>query len=544
MTCKYMKRFKGILIGILLGFITIADVFAMEGTKSSGGFGTSADYDERQGIVQVHLIYMDGNNQPHILKQGCGFFIGDMESGEYVLTNHSTVMLTEEEKNAYIAQFALESEKLDTKIQVVLQKDVAIEFTEANSSQSMDLAILTPSNSLGSVTNLRLSEAEYYEQGTFVHTLGFMDIAGGNTEVVSGEGILEDWTSRNDIHYLKHTVTITGNNKGGPLLNDAGEVIGINVVSNDGGYYSLQISEVIELLNTLGITYNAEISVDISVLEETLAVYEEYNFELYTEETVETCKVIYEQANEVLAQVEQGDITPYTQEYIDTVNEELNEAMEGLEKKGMSTRQIIIMFSAIISVLVIVLVVIIVMLHLKKKRLKEELEKERHLTPRERLGIQERVKPEETGEQLKAYLPINRTLSELHSESNVVQNFNETTVLNAGTSEEFAQKMNVLRAYPVLIRLKTGDVIQITKNSFVIGKSSEQVDYFISGNTNISRTHVCIKQMRDGYYIQDLKTTNGTYVDGIKVSCERDIKLMDGCIIKMADEEFEFKCDR
>ena len=48
-------------------------------------------------------------------------------------------------------------------------------------------------------------------------------------------------------------------------------------------------------------------------------------------------------------------------------------------------------------------------------------------------------------------------------------------------------------------------------------------------------------KLEDGYYIQDLETTNGTYVNGMRVAPGRYVKLTDGSTIKMAEEEFEFK---
>lgn len=525
---------------VILLLMSIIDVQAAEG-KNPGNNTNLSSYDEREGLAQVHLVYIDSNNQTHILKQGCGFFIGDEETGEYILTNYSTITLTEEEKNAYLTQFAIESGRLDTTIQIILQKDVVLDFSYENGSQTMDLAVLSPKTSLGNVTTLRLAEEEHFSNGIAIHTLGYMDLAGGNTEITSKEGNLEDWITRNDIHYLKHNVVIDGNNKGGPLMNENGEVIGVNVAYTDGSYYSLQINEVIELLNTLGIIYNPQIVVETTGLEETIQIYEEQNFSKYTEESVSVCEEQYMQAKELLLEVEQGNTNPYTQDRIETINKQLIESMDNLQKKGMTKKQLVILFIVITALLFIAIVVLIVLLILKKKKLTEALEREKHLKPAERMNMEERILPDTTSSRLKNYLPENRTLAEIAAQKPEAPAFSETTVLNTTVMDNPIQEKNVLKICPVLTRLKTGERIQINKNSFLIGKASEQVDYYISGNPGISRIHICIKCMRDGYYVQDLKTTNGTYVDGIKVSWDRDIKLSDGCMIKMADEEFEFR---
>lgn len=525
---------------VVLLLMSIIDVQTAEG-KNPGNNTNLSSYDERDGLAQVHLVYIDSNNQPHILKQGCGFFIGDEETGEYILTNYSTITLTEEEKNAYLTQFAIESGRLDTKIQIILQKDVVLDFLYENGSQTMDLAVLSPTTSLGNVTTLRLAEEEHFSNGIAIHTLGYVDLAGGNTEIILKEGNLDDWITRNDIHYLKHSVVIDGNNKGGPLMNEDGEVIGVNVAYTDGSYYSLQINEVIELLNTLGIIYNPQIVVETTGLEETIQIYEEQNFSKYTEESVSVCEEQYMQAKELLLEVEQGNTNAYTQDRIETINKQLIESMENLQKKGMTKKQLVILFIVITALLFIAVVVLIVLLILKKKKFTEALAREKHLTPAERMNMEERILPDTTSSRLKNYLPENRTLAEIAAQKSETPAFSETTVLNTTVMDNPIQKKNVLKICPVLIRLKTGERIQINKNSFLIGKANEQVDYYISGNPGISRIHICIKCMRDGYYVQDLKTTNGTYVDGIKVSWDRDIKLSDGCMIKMADEEFEFR---
>lgn len=525
---------------VVLLLMSIIDVQTAEG-KNPGNNTNLSSYDERDGLAQVHLVYIDSNNQPHILKQGCGFFIGDEETGEYILTNYSTITLTEEEKNAYLTQFAIESGRLDTKIQIILQKDVVLDFSYENGSQTMDLAVLSPTTSLGNVTTLRLAEEEHFSNGIAIHTLGYVDLAGGNTEIILKEGNLEDWITRNDIHYLKHSVVIDGNNKGGPLMNEDGEVIGVNVAYTDGSYYSLQINEVIELLNTLGIIYNPQIVVETTGLEETIQIYEEQNFSKYTEESVSVCEEQYMQAKELLLEVEQGNTNAYTQDRIETINKQLIESMENLQKKGMTKKQLVILFIVITALLFIAVVVLIVLLILKKKKFTEALAREKHLTPAERMNMEERILPDTTSSRLKNYLPENRTLAEIATQKPETPAFSETTVLNTTVMDNPIQEKNVLKICPVLIRLKTGERIQINKNSFLIGKANEQVDYYISGNPGISRIHICIKCMRDGYYVQDLKTTNGTYVDGIKVSWDRDIKLSDGCMIKMADEEFEFR---
>ena len=60
--------------------------------------------------------------------------------------------------------------------------------------------------------------------------------------------------------------------------------------------------------------------------------------------------------------------------------------------------------------------------------------------------------------------------------------------------------------------------IDITKDSFVIGKNASSVDGVISFNKMISRTHCRIDRNGDQYTITDLMSANGTYVNRARLN--------------------------
>ena len=71
------------------------------------------------------------------------------------------------------------------------------------------------------------------------------------------------------------------------------------------------------------------------------------------------------------------------------------------------------------------------------------------------------------------------------------------------------------RPIPHFVRKSTGEIINITKPEFIIGKSKTKADYAIENNSAISREH-CIVIQRDGVnYIKDNNSTNHTYVNGV-----------------------------
>lgn len=116
----------------------------------------------------------------------------------------------------------------------------------------------------------------------------------------------------------------------------------------------------------------------------------------------------------------------------------------------------------------------------------------------------------------------------------------ETSILGSGETSILGAEAPAVAA--TLVRTKNGEQIQIRKQIFKVGKERVKVDYCISDNNTISRTHAQITYKNGEYYITDLKSTNYTYVNGNKVAADQEIKLRNGDKIKLSDEEFEFRC--
>ncbi len=89
-------------------------------------------------------------------------------------------------------------------------------------------------------------------------------------------------------------------------------------------------------------------------------------------------------------------------------------------------------------------------------------------------------------------------------------------------------------------RLKTGEQIRITTDSFVLGKEACGCEYCVSGNSAISRCHAVIKHIGACWFISDLNSTNNTYVNGRAIHPNTDTELYDGTNIRLANEEFIF----
>ncbi|MCI9072773.1 MAG: FHA domain-containing protein [Lachnospiraceae bacterium] len=92
-----------------------------------------------------------------------------------------------------------------------------------------------------------------------------------------------------------------------------------------------------------------------------------------------------------------------------------------------------------------------------------------------------------------------------------------------------------------LCRLRTYEVILINKSVFRIGKESRYVDYVVRDNDKVSRSHADIITRGNRYFIMDLNSTNGTYINGRQIPARQEVEIFNDDCLKLANEEFEFR---
>lgn len=80
----------------------------------------------------------------------------------------------------------------------------------------------------------------------------------------------------------------------------------------------------------------------------------------------------------------------------------------------------------------------------------------------------------------------------------------------------------------------------ITKTPFVVGKLQWETDLCLPEKT-VSRKHASFHCENGEYYVSDLGSTNGTFVNGKKLESMRKVRLSDGDVIRLAREEFIFE---
>ena len=81
--------------------------------------------------------------------------------------------------------------------------------------------------------------------------------------------------------------------------------------------------------------------------------------------------------------------------------------------------------------------------------------------------------------------------------------------------------------------------IEITKDSFVLGKNASMVDGALSFNKMISRVHCRINKTGDQYTITDLQSANGTFVNRVRLQPNQPHPIKNGDIIRLANSDFQ-----
>ena len=94
------------------------------------------------------------------------------------------------------------------------------------------------------------------------------------------------------------------------------------------------------------------------------------------------------------------------------------------------------------------------------------------------------------------------------------------------------------RAY--LIQWRNHEEYSIENRSYTIG-SDKNAAIVIKGNATISRKHASIFKEDNDYFIRDEGSTNGTCVDGMKLTANQPMLLKNRARIQLSDENFTFE---
>lgn len=515
---------------------------------------------KQTSVLQMVVIYVDGDGVEHPVQGGSGFLIGDEESGaEYVVTAKEVTSVPEETEQALIEMYVPEKDRerpnITYAIKAVIRRDVMVDAQLVAESDEMGFSVWKLSQQLFDRETLVLAdEALTGISGQPANVLGFPTAPSltGETvyyamdEMISKSGMLIGDGKEAEVKYLYHNITPNMGMIGGPIINEAGNVVGINQSREaQEGYYALQMSELIPVLEALGIPYvtsseveaqrQAELAAIVHKedLQSGIAAAEALDAGLYYKDTyaqVETC---------LQAAKDMNDNIEATQADVDTALANLNQAIEGLEEKPPLWLILLIVF-VVLAILVIVF--LIIWKKTKPKREEKKQKKIEEYTVREAAPVfeQNNVQKDDYRKLVAQSAP------ELSSRMPVMPQpqeevYGETTVFQQDMNSSMELGPQDKKAHAYLIRRRTGEKIAVTSAEFVLGKDPSQTDYCITGNSAISRAHAAIICRANECAVADKNATNGTFVNGVKVAAFQKATIKSGDILRLADEEFEFK---
>lgn len=81
--------------------------------------------------------------------------------------------------------------------------------------------------------------------------------------------------------------------------------------------------------------------------------------------------------------------------------------------------------------------------------------------------------------------------------------------------------------------------VEIDRDEMLLGKKKEAVDGFIPFNPMISRKHCKITKTDGNFYISDIGSSNGTYVNRVRVEEGQTCQIHRGDIVRLANSDFQ-----
>ena len=190
----------------------------------SYSYGTADNVieDAREGVVCIYVEDLEGES----LGYGSGFVIGTEEPYEHIVTAWHVV---DPEAYGLPATHTLN-------VYIWFSRDDRIPANVQVSLPETDLALLQLSTDdrLHGYEALRLGRGGTLSSGDDVYALGFPheevdDLGTADTEdTVVNRGSLSSWDEWNDVEILHVGADINPGNSGGPLLDQRGQVVGIN----------------------------------------------------------------------------------------------------------------------------------------------------------------------------------------------------------------------------------------------------------------------------------------------------------------------------
>lgn len=498
MRLKNTARCSSKILSILLVLaMSLCLLMSFSTAASAENLANDQVQEVSNSIFLVRAWYKDGNYKAFI-GGGSSFLINESTilTCAHVVKPSSDDIATIKSKNGSYNESNIRYE-------VVVKGQITIEATLKKADTKDDYAILTLNEAVSTKAAVKLGNSSSVLKTQTVYALGFPGVIQASQDkstytkddVTITSGSVGKLNQIGNVDLILHTSVTSPGSSGGPLVDENGVVIGLNGYRHayEQNYaYAISINYLKETLTILDIKYTEADSDPVQNETPTEAV----------EETTTLAPVITEPTE---AQVTQ-------------------------EENSSDINVTTIIICAVIGVLLIALIVIVILVISNSKK-----KSKKYQAPVRTNGMP--TPPQQPVQNARSQPPVPPAVPSMPTmPSN--EGAGETSVLNDGAGETTVLG-NQSTGY-FIVRRSNSEKININKPEFVIGKERRRVDYCISDNNSISRTHAKIRVRAGRCYIVDMNSTNCTYINGSKLSPNQEVILSKGDKIKLSDEEFEF----
>lgn len=227
----------------------------------------------QEGVVKLFVIAFNDYSQPLFYCVGSGFAVGERGAApEYFVTNwHVATAFVEEYNYAFDSNHVRIWIMLDnftlSDVTGLPSEATSVECSIVRSAESgyPDYAILKANRPVKECKPLPIKSSENLKQGETVVALGCpavvdeQSLSMGSSDITATTGTIARhmvMSTAGNTNVLLHTAVISGGNSGGPLIDEKGNVIGLNTYGIVDSYACAIYSDYItQILDELSIPY-------------------------------------------------------------------------------------------------------------------------------------------------------------------------------------------------------------------------------------------------------------------------------------------------
>lgn len=521
------------LIAVLLAFIVLMVPVSAKAEDEEPDLNFVSD-----SVVKVSNYYHDSRDGDILLGEGYGILVGNEEKISTVLVNSSVVYVSDEKKAELMATYDKKEEKeLEFFIRVQITADISTAATVHVFADNLNIAVLDMEQSIYDRKPILFDLDDDVKVQDSVYTV----VSSDN----QWKGTLINYIGVNGILKISHDIPVTPDNCGAPLVNRKGELIGMLCYSNDSAHsYALDRTEIANVLKLIGMDYavadHNDYTVDTTVLQNAISVIGKLDMDIYTPESASLAMQTLSSAREIVADENR------TQEQVDQILKDVIAIPDSLEVDNSlsSSEVVLIIVTVVLSLAVIALTVILILSKVKKNDYKNGAESK---TARDYYTVNEaRDKKKETIVSGKKEADYSQSTQKPYVQQSI-PNFAQSTSPASAETECFnPDETTVLKSMDYgnsnscdfALVGNNGERITIDKSELTVGKSSSNADYVIS-KPSVSRAHAKLIYRDNSLFLKDLKSTNGTFINGEKLEPDKEYLLQKGMEVKFAGEIYK-----